>query len=54
MCQGFSYFSGFLHHSVLSKLATSSTRVNSAISNNELPSLNVDGSLKYLNSTNAG
>ena len=27
MCQGFSHFSGFLHHSVLAKLATSSIRV---------------------------
>ena len=28
MCQGFSYFSGFLHNFVLAKLATSSIRVN--------------------------
>ena len=28
ICQGFSQFSGFLHHFVLAKLATSSTRVN--------------------------
>ena len=28
MCQGFSHFSGFLHHFVLAKLATSSIRVN--------------------------
>ena len=27
MCQGFSNFSGFLHHFVLAKLATSSIRV---------------------------
>ena len=27
MCQGFSHFSGFLHHFVLAKLATSSIRV---------------------------
>ena len=30
MCQGFSHFSGFLHHFVMAKLATSSIRVNSA------------------------
>ena len=28
MCQGFNIFSGFLHHFVLAKLATSSIRVN--------------------------
>ena len=28
MCQGFSHFSGFLHHLILAKLATSSIRVN--------------------------
>ena len=28
MCQGFSNFSGLLHHFVLAKLATSSIRVN--------------------------
>ena len=27
MCQGFSHFSGFLHHCVLAKLATSSIKV---------------------------
>ena len=27
MCQGFSHFSGFLHHFVLAKLTTSSIRV---------------------------
>ena len=27
MCQGFKHFSGFLHHFVLAKLATSSIRV---------------------------
>ena len=27
MCQGFGHFSGFLHHFVLAKLATSSIRV---------------------------
>ena len=27
MCQGFNYFSDFLHHFVLAKLATSSIRV---------------------------
>ena len=30
MCQGFSHFSGFLHHFLLAKVATSSIRVNSA------------------------
>ena len=29
MCQGFSYFTVFLHHFVLTKLATSWIRVNS-------------------------
>ena len=29
MCQGFSHFSGFLHHFVLAKLANSSISVNS-------------------------
>ena len=28
MCQGFSHLSGFLHHFVLAKLATSRIRVN--------------------------
>ena len=28
MCKGFRHFSGFLHHSVLAKLATSSISVN--------------------------
>ena len=28
ICQGFSHFSGFLHHFVLAKVTTSSTRVN--------------------------
>ena len=28
ICQGFSHFSGFLHHLVSAKLATSSIRVN--------------------------
>ena len=28
ICQGFSHFSGFLHHFVLAKVATSSIRVN--------------------------
>ena len=28
MCRGFSHFSYFLHHYVMEKLATSSTRVN--------------------------
>ena len=27
MCQGFSYFIGFLHHFVLAKLATTSIRI---------------------------
>ena len=32
MCQGFSHFSGFLHHSVLAKLDASSIRVNDCTS----------------------
>ena len=31
MCQGLGHFSGFLHHFVLAKLATSSIRVKSLI-----------------------
>ena len=32
MCQNFSHFSGFLHHFVLAKLATSNIKVNSLAS----------------------
>ena len=32
MCQGYSHFSGFLHHFILAKLATSSIRVNCSLS----------------------
>ena len=38
MCQGFNHFSGFLHHFVLAKLATSSIRVKvlSQLSNGKM------------------
>ena len=36
MCQGFSDFTGFLHHFVLAKLATSSIRV-------KLPTAGLEG-----------
>ena len=35
-CQGFSHFTGFFHHSVLAKLATSSIRVNCALDESSL------------------
>ena len=35
MCQGFSHFSGFLHHFVLAKLATSSIRVKFCLASSQ-------------------
>ena len=43
MCQGFSVFSGFLHHFVLAKVATSSIRVNPLISQAVLGDLGMSG-----------
>ena len=41
MCQGFSHFSGFLHHFVLAKLATSSIRVKKSASIPASPSVGI-------------